>query len=234
MLWELKGLPWWLSWPRIHLHCRRAGFNPWLEKVPWRRKQLPTPVFWPGEFHRLYCSWDCKESDTTERLSLHFIRIKMKDLGGKPMCSCEKQLSQAATGTSSKVSPLETYPQQDPPLVMHKAIYFKYSGEHMSILGFPDGLSGKESTCNAGDSGSIPGLGRCPGGGNDNPLKYSCLKNSTDSEAWWPIVQRVTKSWTQLSDWAPPEHVSPKLLINPPPSTPRTYCITQRTRNNIL
>ena len=70
----------------------------------------------------------------------------------------------------------------------------------MSILGFPDGSVGKESTCNAGDSGLIRGLGRCPGGGNGNPLKYSCLKNSTDSEAWWAIVQRVTKSWTQLSD----------------------------------
>ena len=59
------------------------------------------------------------------------------------MCSCEKQLSQAATGTSYKVSPVETYPQQDPPLVMHKAIYFKYSSVHMSILGFPDGLAVK-------------------------------------------------------------------------------------------
>ena len=117
-----------------------------------------------------------------------------------PTCSCEKQLSQAATAASSKVSPLETYPQQDPPLIMHKAIYFKYSSVHMSILGFPDGSVGKESTCNAGDSGLIRGLGRCPGGGNGNPLKYSCLKNSTDSEAWWAIVQRVTKSWTQLSD----------------------------------
>ena len=38
----------------------------------WRRERVPTPVFWPGEFHGLYSPWDCKESDTTERLSLHF------------------------------------------------------------------------------------------------------------------------------------------------------------------
>ena len=38
--------------------------------MPWRREKLPTPVFWPGEFHRLYSPWGHKESDTTERLSL--------------------------------------------------------------------------------------------------------------------------------------------------------------------
>ena len=44
----------------------------WVGKIPWRMEQLPTPVFWPGEFHGLYSPWGCKESDTIERLSLHF------------------------------------------------------------------------------------------------------------------------------------------------------------------
>ena len=44
-------------------------------------------------------------------------------------------------------------------------------------MGFPGGSDGKESTCNAGDLGSIPGLGRCPGGEHGNPLQYSCLEN---------------------------------------------------------
>ena len=43
-----------------------TGFNPWVGKIPWRRKRLPTPVFWLGKFHGLYRPWDCKESDTTE------------------------------------------------------------------------------------------------------------------------------------------------------------------------
>ena len=43
--------------------------------------------------------------------------------------------------------------------------------------GFPDGSDAKESSCNAGDLGSIPGLGRFPGEGRDNPIQYSCLKN---------------------------------------------------------
>ena len=55
---------------RICLPCRRPGFNPWVGKIPWRRKRLPTPVFWPGEFYGLYSLWGWKESDTTERLWL--------------------------------------------------------------------------------------------------------------------------------------------------------------------
>ena len=48
---------------------RRPRFYPWVGKIPWRRERLPTPVFWPGEFHELYSPWDCKESDTTEQLN---------------------------------------------------------------------------------------------------------------------------------------------------------------------
>ena len=68
-------------------------------------------------------------------------------------------------------------------------------------MGFPGGSSGKEPTCNAEDirdRGSIPGLGRSPGGENGNPLQYSCLENPMDRGAWRAIVHRVTKSQTQL------------------------------------
>ena len=61
---------------------------------------------------------------------------------------------------------------------------------------FPCGSAVNESTCNAGDLSSIPGLGRCPGEGKDYPLQYSGLENSTDC-----IVHGVSKSWTQLSDF---------------------------------
>ena len=59
----------------------------------------------------------------------------------------------------------------------------------------------QESTCNAGDKGdasSIPGSGRYPGGGNDNPLQYFCLENSMDRRAWWATIQGVPKSQTWL------------------------------------
>ena len=51
------GLPWWLSWSRIHLQCGRPGFDPWVGKIPWRREGLPTPVLWPGKCHRLNNAW---------------------------------------------------------------------------------------------------------------------------------------------------------------------------------
>ena len=54
---------------RICLQCGRPGFDPWVGKIPWRREQLPTPVFWPVEFHGLCSPWDHKELDTTEQLS---------------------------------------------------------------------------------------------------------------------------------------------------------------------
>ena len=59
---------------------------------------------------------------------------------------------------------------------------------HQEVMGFPDGSAGKESACNAGDAGWIPGLGRSPRGGNGNLLQYSCLKNSIDRRAWWIVV----------------------------------------------
>ena len=58
------------------------------------------------------------------------------------------------------------------------------------FLAFPRGSAGKESTCNVGDLGSIPGLGRCPGEGKGDSLQYARLENSMDS-----------KSWRQLSDF---------------------------------
>ena len=66
--------------------------------------------------------------------------------------------------------------------------------------GFPGGSDGRESTCNAGDLGLLPGWGRSPGEGKGNPLQQSCLEKSMDRGAWWAAVHGVTKSWTQLKD----------------------------------
>ena len=63
--------------------------------------------------------------------------------------------------------------------------------------GFPGGLDDKESACNAGDLGLIPGLGRSPGEENDNPPQYSCLDNLIDRGALQ--AHGVTMSQTQLS-----------------------------------
>ena len=67
----------WLIRERICLQCGRPRFYPWVGKIPSRREKLPTPVFWPREFHRLYSPWGLKETDMTEWLSLHFIFLML-------------------------------------------------------------------------------------------------------------------------------------------------------------
>ena len=65
-----------------------------------------------------------------------------------------------------------------------------------TTTGFLGGSVGKESTCNARDVGLIPGLGRPPGGGHGNPLKYSCLENPYDQRSWRAAIHGVAKSQT--------------------------------------
>ena len=72
---------------------------------------------------------------------------------------------------------------------------------HTHTYGFPGGSVVKKPPANAGasrDTGSIPGWGISPGGGNGNPLQYSCQDNPMDKEAWWAIVHGVAKTQTQL------------------------------------
>ena len=75
----------------------------------------------------------------------------------------------------------------------------------MEALYLYQDFPGGTPPANAGDArdvGSIPGLGRSPGGRNGNPLQYSCLEIPMDRGAWWATIHGVTKSWTQLSKWA--------------------------------
>ena len=72
----------------------------------------------------------------------------------------------------------------------------KKRGEAGERRGFPVGSEVKVSACNAGDLGSIPGLGGSLGEGNGNPLQYSCLENPMDGGAWWATVYAVAESDT--------------------------------------
>ena len=80
---------WWQSWWRIHLQCRKPGLDPWVGKIPWRRKWYPTPVFLPGKSHGQrnlagYSPWGCKESNMTEQLSMHTSTVSKRL---SPSCS---------------------------------------------------------------------------------------------------------------------------------------------------
>ena len=160
------GLPWWLSWWRIHLPCERPGFSPWVGKIPWRRKWQPTPVFWPREFHGLYSPWGHKKSDMTERLSiLHLGHLLLVT-----------QLCSRFQYVQPKI-----------------CLSLQWGSEFTFVVeGFPDTLVGIESACNARDPSSIPGSERTTGEGISYPLQYSwaCLvaqlvKNP--SAIWRPV-----------------------------------------------
>ena len=69
-----------------------------------------------------------------------------------------------------------------------------------SLWGFPGDSYSKESACNAGDPGSIPGSGRSPGEGNGNPLQYSCLENAMHRGAWQILVHGVAKSLSDTTE----------------------------------
>ena len=72
------------------------------------------------------------------------------------------------------------------------------------MQGLPWWLGGKESTCNAGNVGSIPGLGRCPGEENGNPLQYSCLGNPMERGAWQATVHGVARVRHDFATKPPP------------------------------
>ena len=78
-------------------------------------------------------------------------------------------------------------------------------------IDFPGSSDGKESAYNAGDPGSVSGLGKSPEEGNGNPLQYSCLENSMDRGAWWATVHGVAKSQTRLRNF---HYLTNEILIN--------------------
>ena len=124
-------------------------FDPWMEKIPWRRKWQPTPVFLPGESHGRrslvgYSPWDRKESDTTEQLQFHF--------------HFQKLLNKSKLKNKNKNKNKNTFLQS----CQHPALVVKNQ---------PAYVGGTR------DADLIPGLGRSPGGGHDNALQYSCLEN---------------------------------------------------------
>ena len=112
------------------------------------------------------------------------------------------------------------------------------------LTGLPQWLSGKESSCNAGDagdagdSGSIPGLGRSPGGGHGNPLQYSCLRNLMVRGAWQATVHGVTPDLDMtehtviLSNMDSPEHKMSRKEARENLNTASPFAESQNNRQN--
>ena len=144
-------------------------FSPCVRRISWRREWLPTPVCLPGKFHGQrslagYSLWSCKKLDSTERPT-------------------HKESSRDKY-TIHLILPLSMFFSH----IMHSSLTPNYQPIYLyiHIIIIFQWLSGKESTCNAGnvgDAASIPGSGRSPGEGNGSPLQYSFLENSVDGKA---------------------------------------------------
>ena len=78
-------------------------------------------------------------------------------------------------------------------------MWSRFSRPSCAHAGSPGGSAGYKSACNVGDLGLIPVLGRSPGEGNGQSLRYFCLENSIDGGAWWATVYGVTNSRRRLS-----------------------------------
>ena len=184
--------------PSLQAGASSEGWPALGRGTTWLREKMHQSVWWPaegphrlgvgvvcmgqrGQDHRWHCCWGSEQNlvlrgDGADRGRGQTI----EGFGGLARSLGCCLLTEGAT---------ETYKQGS------DMIWF------LSLLcgGLPWWLSGKESVCNAGDQGSIPGLGKSPGEGNGYPLQYSYLENSTDLGAWWATVQGVAKSRTRLS-----------------------------------
>ena len=139
------------------------------------------------------------ESDTTERLTLLYLYTKAGDAGlipgsgrslgegnGNPLqCSC---LENPRDGRACWAAVYG--------VAQNRTRLRQLSSSSSSSSSFPGGSDSKESACNAGDPGSIPGLGTSPGEGNGNPFQYPCLENPMDRGAWRAVVHGVAESDT--------------------------------------
>ena len=168
------------------------GSNPGLGRAPGGGHGNPLQYSCLGNPHaqrRLagYSPWGCEELDMTEQLS-------------------------TSTGSVPSFCPSNSWwefcSQNNTLMKTHwrYIITIESKGDNYfsirNVLTFTWGSDGKESACNAGDLGLIPGSGRSLGGGNGYPLWYSCLENSMNKRAWWAAVHGVTNSWTWLSNSA--------------------------------
>ena len=142
---QVTGLPGWLVGSRIRLQCRRPGFDPWVGKIPWRREWLLTAVFLPRESHGQrsqvgYSHWGRKESGTTEQLTLSFSLHQVITLWKH----LDDYTSLHHFSQNHFLIQSLNYPTHD----------------EMQIKDFPHGPAVTNLPASAGDTGSIPDLGR--------------------------------------------------------------------------
>ena len=160
---------------------RRCNFDPWVGKMPWRRKWQPTSVFLLGKSHGQrslagYNPRSHRESDTAECTHTHIHTHTPSHCARQPVdlgtgVGPGPALRKALRGFM-KIRKAESF-----------TLETSFNAWQPSTLGSPGGSVGREFTCYAGEPGLIPRWGRSPGEGNGNPLQYFCLRNPMDRGA---------------------------------------------------
>ena len=151
----------------------------WVRKFPWRKDRLPIPGFlgFPGGSDGKESTCDAGDLDLIPGLG----RSPRERKGYPRQYSClENPMDRRAWRAAVHGVTKSWTRLSDLTLFFFLKLYF------------PGGSDGKEPVCNAGDPGN-PGSERSPGGGNGNPLQYSCPENPTDRGAWWATVHGVTE-----------------------------------------
>ena len=144
--------------------CRWCGFSPWVGKIPWRRKWQLATVFLPRIFHGQRSLAGLQSGSqslrwlSTRLLASFYLNC---DLGGG---GSTIRLGQGF------LSPVFMAPACTSCEFLFNSSWVSNLAAYWTNWGFPDSSVGKEFACNAGDPGSIPGLGRCPGEGKGYPL----------------------------------------------------------------
>ena len=195
-------LPSSLSIQRMTRNINSILRNFWVRKIHWRRDRLPTPVFLGFLWGSAGKESACNAGDLGLIPGLGRSPVEGK---GYPLqySGLENSMGCIVNGVSKR----HDWEWLFTSLHICIDILIIVTVHHYQFLlqiwplvrlfqGFPGDSAGKESTCNAGDLGLIPGLGRALGEGNSYPLQYSGQENSMDS-----TVHGVTKSWTWLSDF---------------------------------
>ena len=158
---------------KICLQCGRPGFDPWIGKILWRGEGLPTPVFWPGEFHGLYSHGLAKSQS-----DFHFHQISAQIL------YCD-YINLWVNLWRSNILTMALHSST----VARKIPWMEEPGRLQS-------MGSLESDTTERLHFHFPLS--CIGEGNGNPLQCSCLENPRDGGAWQAAVHGVSQSWTRL------------------------------------
>ena len=150
-------------------------------KIPWTQE--------PGRLQSMRSLWVGHDW----ALHFHFSISRIGEGNGNPLqCSCLENPRDRGSWWAAVYGVVQSRTRLKRLSSSSRQVYVQ--------VGFPGGSVVKNSSANAGDTGSIPGWGRSPEEGNGNPLQYSCLGNPMDRDAWWATVHGVAKSWTPLSN----------------------------------